>query len=163
MPRTRRRYNREKTHNYSWGVLDQVVSSPSSSGIYLLHTTEKQNWETLVQRQRGIAYQRSGGDEVGLVIASAVLPADMTSADEGREITESNFPDPLDDNTDDWSLWTPMFFGSDQGSPQATWDSKAKRRIAKDEQLYTVAKMDFQIGASISMGFLGRVLQSWRA
>jgi len=163
MPRTRRRYpQREKIHNYSWFARYVNFSNPAAGELILLDTTEQRDFETVVQRQRGIVWQASGGDETGQVIASTVLPSNMTSASPGSAITESNFPDPMDDDTDDWCLWTPTFCGSDQGSPQATWDSKSKRVIQKDEQLYTVCRFVFTSGASIGLRYLFRHLLSWR-
>jgi len=162
MPRRRTYSRRERTHNYSWKPFYPNVTNPASGAIYLIDKTEVQDFETVLQRQRGLCHQRSGGDEVSMVIASTVLPNNMTSADFGGRITETNFPDPLDDDTDDWALWTPLFVASDIGSIQAQWDSKSKRRIPKDEVLYTVLRIVSYSGASINMQFIGRHLQSWR-
>jgi len=162
MPRRRNYYRREKTHNYSWYPFQVNESAPASPEKVLLDVTEARDFETVVQRQRGIVFQRSPGDDTAQIIASIVLPSGMTTATPGTVITENNFPDPMDDDTDDWSLWTPTYTGSDQGSPQATWDSKSKRVIKKDEQLYTISRFVFVSGASINVQFIGRHLLSWR-
>jgi len=158
----RREYRREKIHNYSWYPFQVNEATPAAPEKVLLDATEPRDFETVVQRQRGIVFQRSGGDETAQIIASIVLPSGMTTAQPGSVITENNFPDPMDDETDDWSLWVPTFCGSDQGSPQATWDSKSKRIIKKDEQLYTISRSVFVAGASVNVQFIGRHLLSWR-
>jgi len=162
MPRRRTYSRNEKKHNYSWQSFYQAVSNPTAGETFLIYESEPFDFDTVVQRQLGAMWLGGPGDETGMAIASIVLPANMTAHTPGQRITETNFPDPLDDETDDWSLWQPLFAGSDQGSPQANWDSKSKRVVQKDEKLYVCARYVFTSGATISNRFLGRMLVSWR-
>jgi len=159
MPR-RRRYNREKTRNLAWQTFSDSLVTPLTDEKMLLAATEVQDYETVVERQRGVIGNFSGGDQQMIIIASIVLPENMTSATPGNEINESNFPDPEADGTDDWPLWQAQLLISDY--QQLHWDSKAKRRIPKGDVLYTILKFLRVSGTSVNLPYVGRTLTSWQ-
>ena len=74
-----------------------------------------------------------------------------------------NFPDPLDPNgTDDWALWVAFTTGTNGDPIQTSLESKAKRKIGKDEALYTIMHVSSVAGSNITFGCLGRNLFRWK-
>jgi len=163
MARYRREFERrERSFNLSWFPWSVKLSSTviGAGKLLLLNRSAERDYDQVCQRQFvSILEKWSGGAGV---IASIVLPtAFAKSVTPGGELP-SEFPDPTDqDGTDDWSLWQGVG-DSIVGSTGMMLDSKAKRRINKDQILYTVMKVISDGGsAGFDPTIVGRCLMKW--
>ena len=162
----RRRYPsyRRQEKNYSWFPVDfNKAQSWASGKNYLIATSDAHDFDTVCERQRGLItwIPSSGSAQVESgILYSVVLPSIIVNTPTPGDELPDNFPNPADPNgTDDFALWHPF---STNNQYSLAFDSKARRKVGKDELLYLGLRIDRGLTASLSLGVLGRCLFSWK-
>ena len=165
MARYRRSYRprRSNDHNMSWFPINYWKAQSYTSGkTYLIATSEARDYDQVCERQRGIirAPQTSSSNFEGGVLFSVVLPDIIAGNTQVGDEVPANFPDALDgEGTDDFPLWHP--FDTANGYT-LSFDSKAKRKVNKDDLLYTCLRIGAGGTASLNIGVFGRCLFKWK-
>jgi len=163
--RSRRHYRREQ--NTAWLPVVQAAENTTPGKITLIATSPLQDFDQICQRQRGIIAPENA--PVQGILFSMVLPrfyltkSDGTVQPPGYDAS-NDLPDPVrDDESDDFPLWQPFYVnGSNSRQTDAIgFDSKAKRKIGKDELLALCVRWTGgTAGGDITV--MGRCLFTWK-
>ena len=164
----RRYYNRRPQQNLSWFPVDMSKAlGTAGNKTFLVANSEDRQFDVVCERQRGIVQLYNAGSgtfSARGVLYSIVLPdIILGNSNPGDEIT-GEVPSPLDgEGTDDFPLWHPV---CSQSGHSMMFDSKAKRKIGKDELLSLCFRLDSAGGssgsASVGLAVLGRCLFKWK-
>ena len=139
MPRYRNRRSYErKRRNTAWQTFNQTIANYGAASMRLVHLTAIQDFDQLLERQRGYMSATGSNEAMAGVIGSVVLPARIfTGITPGDVIPSNDFPNLLgtgEGAEDDFPLWSPVevhTISNSGGNVNCHWDSKAKRRIPK--------------------------------
>jgi len=159
--RRRREYS-APSKNFSWQPVLYVPGNKNyaSARRWLIDKSNPEQWDIVCERQRLIAhFDTTSSDPEGYgAIFSIVLPQFvLTGKNQGDDIS-SQVASPFNNEvTDNYPLFQPF---STEGQVQYTIDSKAKRKLSKDEVLALVLSTDGGLSANIRV--LGRCLFSWK-
>jgi len=133
---------------------------------FLTHFLPDINFKNTLQRIHGQMTLTSSSDAVQGVLSAIVLPEMSLNKTDGNgyaafDKVQPSFPTPCNnEGTDDWPLWQPVWLVSNQSTLSSTmWDSKAKRRIGKDEVLILVLEVLQVIGTSHNYTGVIRILR----
>ena len=164
MPRrySRRYPPRRQSKNYSWfPIAESITKSLGSGNILLIANSDAQDFDTICERQRGAVWFDTGASvDLSGVLYSLVLPDIILGNKNPGDVVTTSVPSPVDgDGTDDFPLWQVI---SNKGGIVNEFDSKARRKVEKDELLSLCFYVHDGNSVSANFGILGRCLFSWK-
>ena len=162
----RRSYPRVEK-NYSWSPDHYILNIPANSGgnIYVIAHSPARDFETVLERTRGtMAVDAPGATSpITGVLYSVILPDIVIGNKPAGSNVQDAAPSALDqDGTDDFPLWH-SFHSSSQNSPMCIIDSKARRKISKDNLNTVLFEVIGSGGTTEKLRILMRRLYRWNA
>jgi len=161
MARNRRSYSREqRNRNYSWQPFFTTIPNAATGSSFLITTSSEQDYDTVLERIRGVCWSEGSAHVLGLVFAM-VVPKSFIGSTTTAAALPSEFPVPTDaDETDDYPLFKHIsgFEGLNEGS---MFDSKAKRKIEKDSVVLVAFRPNRVAPSRSPIVITGRMLVRW--